>query len=251
MIQFSIVIPSYNSQKTILNTINSCLNQTLLPLEIIVIDDCSHDGTFELVSDFSRDKSLVNIYRNETNKGVSYSRNKGWSVCKGDYVAFLDSDDLWDPNKLMEHSKAIYKYNFPDCLGDEFSDDLNIKTVLEGYSLIYFHNLLIRNRFNGSSIVVKKSIEVRFDENLSFCEDYAFLLKLSFHYPIVKVNQILTYLTRPQLSEGGLSGNHLKMRLGEFKAYISILKLSRWFYPLIPFLLIFSVFKYIRRKIIL
>lgn len=251
MIRFSVVIPSYNSHKTILRALKSCMSQTIAPLEVIIIDDCSNDGSYEIIREFCQAHDYIKLFRNNENRGVSFSRNLGLEKSNGDYIAFLDSDDFWGKEKLEIHSKAIEEFNYPDCLCDNFSDKFSENPIAIGETkLIYFRDLLIRNRFNGSSIVLKKSVNIKFDENQRYCEDYALLLKLSYYSPIVHINRCLTYLSRPQLSIGGLSENHFKMRLGEMKSFFSLAKLSSWFYIFIPFLIFYSIAKYIKMKLI-
>lgn len=91
----SVVIPTYNSVKTITETLESVRNQTYLNYEIIVVDDGSTDGTIDLL-----EKITDIIFIKQTNQGPSVARNRGVEEAKGDYIAFLDSDDLWHPQKL-------------------------------------------------------------------------------------------------------------------------------------------------------
>ena len=103
----SVVIPSYNGAETLFQAIDSVLCQTTkTPLEILVIDDNSTDDTLEKMGRYG-ENDRVRYIRNETNKGASASRNRGVQLAKGDYIAFLDADDYWDPEKLEEQEKAL------------------------------------------------------------------------------------------------------------------------------------------------
>ena len=94
----SIIIPTYNREKYILNAINSCLKQTYKNIEILVVDDCSTDKTKDLIK--SINDKRIKYFRNETNRGAPYSRNFGLRIARGEYINFLDDDDLLLPRKI-------------------------------------------------------------------------------------------------------------------------------------------------------
>lgn len=97
---FSIVMPAYNAEKTIQEAIDSVFAQTLKNYELIIVNDCSYDSTQKIIEkNASRDKR-ISVLKNKENLGVARSRNKALKIAKGRYIAFLDSDDLWMPNKL-------------------------------------------------------------------------------------------------------------------------------------------------------
>ena len=97
----SVITPMYNSESFISETINSVLNQTHLNWELLLIDDCSNDKTIEIASQFMATTPNIKLLKNETNLGAAISRNKGIMEAKGEYIAFLDADDLWKPEKLQ------------------------------------------------------------------------------------------------------------------------------------------------------
>ena len=96
----SIITPMFNSEAFISETIDSVINQTYKNWELILIDDDSTDKTLEIVQEFIKIYPNIKLLRNETNQGAAISRNKGIDFSKGDYIAFLDADDLWKPEKL-------------------------------------------------------------------------------------------------------------------------------------------------------
>lgn len=102
-------MPSYNTAEFISDSINSVLNQTYQNWELIIVDDCSSDDTDEVVKPFLADKR-IRYFKNEKNSGAAVSRNRALLEARGDYVAFLDSDDLWE-SKKMEHQLAFMKNN--------------------------------------------------------------------------------------------------------------------------------------------
>lgn len=108
--KFSVIIPLYNKEKYIINTLKSAINQTFNDFEIIIINDSSTDNSLELVQNIKNDK--IKIYSIK-NSGVSFARNFGIGIAEGDYIAFLDSDDLWLPNHLETINQMIHSY--PHC----------------------------------------------------------------------------------------------------------------------------------------
>ena len=107
-ITFDVVIPLYNGEKTILSTLESIENQTFQPCHIIVVNDGSTDRSFDIVQMMQvRNKKLVVV--NSQNSGRSAARNKGISMSDSDYVAFLDADDWWEPDRLDLARRAILK----------------------------------------------------------------------------------------------------------------------------------------------
>ena len=105
--KFSVIIPAYNAALYIKNSINSVLNQTISDFEILIVDDGSTDHTREIVLTF-QDERLHYVY--QINGGVSSARNTGISNAKGEYICFLDADDIWKSNHLAVVSQLIEKY---------------------------------------------------------------------------------------------------------------------------------------------
>lgn len=94
----SVFINAYNSEDFILETVNSVLNQTYKNIQLIVVDDCSTDKTYELLKTI--DDSRLELYQNARNQGIVYTCNRGIDLCRGQYIAHTDSDDIWMPDKL-------------------------------------------------------------------------------------------------------------------------------------------------------
>ena len=120
----SIIVPVYNAEKFIRETIQSVLNQTYKDFELILVDDCSKDGSVDAIKSF--DDSRVILVKQEHNAGAYAARNRGLKEAGGRYIAFLDSDDCWEPCKL-EHELAFMErenagfvftgYEFADASG--------------------------------------------------------------------------------------------------------------------------------------
>jgi len=194
----SVIIPTYNRSEFIEQTINSVLNQTKMPNEIIIVDDGSTDNTYEIIA------KLIDIYPcikyiKQTNSGVSNARNTGIINSINNWLCFLDSDDIWNENKIEEqinfhtnnptvlfsHSDEVWKFNTKIIKkkkhqlkpsGDCFLE--NINNTLIGASTIMIHK----------SIFEKVGL---FDENLIACEDFDMWLRILYHYELGYIDEEL------------------------------------------------------------
>ena len=106
----SIIMPSYNCEGYIAASIRSVLAQTYTDWELLIVDDCSTDNTMEVIRSFTDDR--IRAFSNECNSGAAISRNKALREAKGRWIAFLDSDDLWHPEKLARQIAFMEKNNF-------------------------------------------------------------------------------------------------------------------------------------------
>lgn len=106
----SIIMPSYNTELYIANSIRSVISQTYKNWELIIIDDCSSDGTIDIIKSFN-DKR-IKLLVNKKNSGAAISRNRGLKEACGKFIAFLDSDDMWNKNKLKIQLQFMKKYDY-------------------------------------------------------------------------------------------------------------------------------------------
>lgn len=107
----SVIIPVYNAEKFIEETIQSVLNQTYEDIEIILVDDCSKDNSREIIKEYAKKYKNIIYYLQEKNFGAAVARNKGLDLAKGRYIAFLDSDDLWYSEKIEKQINFMRKNN--------------------------------------------------------------------------------------------------------------------------------------------
>ncbi|MCT4706780.1 glycosyltransferase [Enterobacteriaceae bacterium H16N7] len=98
----SIIMPTFNSAKTVSESISSILNQTYTNWELLVTDDCSTDDTLEIIKNFAASDKRIKFFKNDINSGAGVSRNNSISQAEGRFIAFLDSDDMWQHTKLEE-----------------------------------------------------------------------------------------------------------------------------------------------------
>lgn len=189
----SVIIPAYNAEKTIKETIESVLNQTFSEFELIVINDGSEDSTLDIVSSISDTRIKVFSY---SNSGPQKSRNRGIAIAIGEYLAFLDSDDLWTPDKLESQLKVLQE-NTEAAVAYSWSNWIDTKgkvwrrgTYMSETGNIYEKLLLIDFIGSGSNPLVRAQaiVEVgEFDESLVGGQDWDMWLRLAALYPFVVV----------------------------------------------------------------
>lgn len=109
----SIITPTFNSEKFIAETIQSVKNQTYENWEMIIVDDCSSDETFSIISNFSKNDNRIKIHQLKNNSGAGVARNEGVNLASGRFISFLDSDDLWKPSKLKKQVEFLISNNLP------------------------------------------------------------------------------------------------------------------------------------------
>jgi glycosyltransferase involved in cell wall biosynthesis len=216
----SVIIPVYNGEKTIRETIESILNQTFTDFELIVINDGSQDATLEIVECIQDSRLKVFSY---PNAGQAASRNQGISHACGRYICFIDADDLWTPDKLEAQLKALQAnpqaavaYSWTKCI-DELGQFSRRGSHISATGNVYGKLLLIDFIENGSNPLIRAHalIEVGgFDESLPAAEDWDLWLRLAARYPFVAVSS-------PQIlyrqSVNSWSANVLKQGLGSLQ----------------------------------
>jgi len=126
----SIITPTYNAEKFIAETLKSVQNQTYQNWEMILVDDASTDETVKIISDFVEKDSRIKLFKLEKNSGNGFARNIALEKAVGKYIAYLDADDLWFPNKLekqiqfLKENNLHFTFSFYDCI-DEEGNSLN------------------------------------------------------------------------------------------------------------------------------
>ena len=191
----SVVIPTFNRGHTLNRAIDSVLGQTLLPSEIIVVDDGSTDGTEELIS---TEYSSVSYIRSE-NRGVSAARNLGMKAAKSDWFAFLDSDDQWLPHKLEKQFECLscnrdFKLVHCDELWIRKGKRVNPKAKHQKHGGYIFEQCLSLCAISPSASLVHRTLFDElgcFDETLQACEDYDLWLRICAVYPVLYVDEPL------------------------------------------------------------
>ncbi len=216
MPKISVIIPTYNRAHIVCETIDSVLAQTYKNYEIIVVDDGSEDNTKEILKKYG--EKIIYIY--QKNKGLPAARNTGIKHMKGEYAAFVDSDDLFLPTKLEEQMN-VFDQNpeiaVVSTMAELIDDDAH---KLAGYKPQAFNScdfkgILESNFVVMSSTIVKKNVLLAvdmFDETLKTCEDWDIWIRILAEYK-------LYYLEKPllkyRISADAMSKNLLKIYEGE------------------------------------
>lgn len=192
----SVIIPTFNSEKTIADTIDSVLQQTFTDFELIIINDGSTDLTLDVIAKFQDSRIKVLSFENA---GGNVSRNRGLKQSVGKYISFLDADDLWTPDKLQSQLKALEKnsdakvaYSWTDYI-NENGDFLVAGTHTTTNGDVY-EKLLVNNFLeNGSNPLIYRDALVEldgFDESLAAAQDWDMWLRLADRYNFVAVPSV-------------------------------------------------------------
>lgn len=241
----SVVIPAYNAAGTISAAIESCLQQTLPAYQVIVVDDASTDETSAIAARYKG----VFVITLDKNGGPSAARNIGIDASTGDIIAFLDSDDTWQPEKLavlhytFSQNPEVQYLGHPYLLPGQVGGNTYTNEVKE----LSYLSVLLRNPYQPSCIAIRKNTPIHFDESYRYCEDHELSIRIAHQYKVHWLDTPLTLLGRPQLSKGGASANKWKMRKGELRLYGSVYKHNILYAPLVPLLWIFSLAKMLYR----
>jgi glycosyltransferase involved in cell wall biosynthesis len=194
---FSVIIPTFNRSAFLRKAVDSVLGQTFPDLELIIVDDGSADGTGELIKSYN-DRRIKYVYQDNT--GVSSARNKGLDIACGTFIAFLDSDDFWVPEKLERAAEYIRRYPKINIFHTEEvwyrgGELLNQKRKHKKPSGYVYTNALALCCISISTAVIKKDVFEAvgsFDESLEACEDYDFWLRATNRYEVKLIPEELT-----------------------------------------------------------
>ena len=243
----SIIVPVYNAEKFIKDTINTVLQQTHQNFELILVDDCSNDASIQLIQQ-EKDKR-IQLIKNKKNSGAAISRNNGIKIAKGKYLCFLDADDLWDKQKIEKQVSYMKKNNCAfSYTAYEFANEKGLPTGKKVFipSKITYNEALKNTTIWTSTVMFnmeKLSKEDIYMPNVK-SEDTAtwwkILKKIDKAYGL---NEILSYYRR---SEGTLSSNKIEAIKRIWNLYRNVEKL-----PIIKsvYCFMFYLFRAIKRRI--
>lgn len=215
----SIIMPAYNAERFIGESIESVINQTYKNWELLVINDFSNDSTKDIIEDYCKKDKRIKLLEQEKNKGVVKARNRGINESKGKYIAFLDSDDLWKNNKLeiqiryMEANRIYMTYTGYSYISESgnfikeiyIPKKLNYKQALKG------------NQIGCLTVVINKSKIGNFEMPNLKHEDYATWLSILKND--IVAHGILENLAKYRKVNNSVSSNKLKTIIWTWKIF--------------------------------
>lgn len=224
MFEISIVLPVFNAKNFVDETIKSVFSQTFSNWELIIVDDCSKDGTYEYLCAKYSDNANVKVFKNDINSGAGKTRNKGLQEASADIIAFLDADDLWLPRKLelqlahmrLNNSAIVHtSYAFIDENGDSIAGKViaSSKVGLNSY---------MRNTEIGmsTSLLNRKLIgDFRLDSMRTRQDTKLWLTLLGKGFVSEGIEDVLVLY---RIRTGQISGNKLKIAWRTLKLYWTV-----------------------------
>lgn len=221
----SAIIPCYQCKDTIVRAIESISNQTLVPMEVILVDDCSKDSTLDFLYSLIQNYNdgWLKVLSLDKNSGPASARNKGWEIASQEYIAFLDSDDSWHPNKIeiqyswmLNNKTAVMTAHATQIYEDrDASIDLN-----EDFREVSFSQMIFSNIIPTRTVMLKSNIDLRFYDGKKYAEDYLLWMLIIHKYSKVYfLNQPLAYSYKNDFDAGGLTSNLWSMHCGLLDTY--------------------------------
>ena len=256
----SVIIPCYRCAVTIERAVDSVLNQTQVPEEIILVDDFSDDGsaTISYLKNLKQkyQKFNIQILSLEKNQGPGSARNEAWKIASQPYIAFLDADDSWYPNKLelqyswmKSHPEVLLTAHssiqlFNDSHQKQFNHCKNFYP-LNVIKLLFFNCIPTR------SVMLKREIQYRFSPGKRYAEDYLLWLSIALdRHPIYFLGLPLSYSYKNEFGDSGLSSHMWQMEMGELNNYFLLFKTNKMSFFLFFTCSAYSLIKYIRRSLV-
>lgn len=211
-IKISILLSMHNASKFIAETIISIINQTYQNWEILIVDDCSSDNSVEIVNQFSKNEPRIIIYKMERNVGKGVALNVLIQNIKGDYIAFIDADDIWENSKLENQLNFMIENNvgFSFTAYTQFDSNTgnNIR-IISTMDVVAYKDMLKYSRIGYSTVMISsKLLHGKKIPELRKRQDYALWLMLLRETNAFGINEPLT---RYRVSSNSLSKNKIEM----------------------------------------
>ena len=217
----SVIMPAYNAERFIEEAIRSVITQTVTDWELLVLDDGSTDDTAQIARKLAEEDSRIRFLPNKSNMGVARTRNRGFDLCRGQYVALLDSDDIWLPEKLEKQlvlaqttgADVVYcSYGIMDETGRKLCDDFFVPPAVD------FDQFLSRSVISCSTALLSKKIvdQYRFVADF-YHEDLVLWLQLL--QDGYQARGVETVLAKYRVMQGTRAANKFKSALNRWRIY--------------------------------
>lgn len=249
----SVVIPCFNSATTIERALRSVEHQTTKPHEVLIVDDASSDNTVSVIEQFAQSSPLnIRLIKQKVNGGPSIARNAAWNVSTGDFVAFLDADDQWHPQKLELQLSAMSAnptcvMSFHDHLfgSSEQFESLSFSPITSQATL---RNYLLRNRSATPTVMLRTALTERFSSTKRYAEDYLLWMTIiASHGSALHIHAALAHCSNPGYGGSGQSGRLWKMERSELSGFVSLRRSGAISLPTLVAVSIWSITKYLLR----
>lgn len=252
----SVVVPCFRCAPTIERALESVRCQTTAPSEVLLVDDASNDGTAELLERLAQyaGKDLHSrVIRLRSNAGPSAARNAGWEAAREKYVAFLDADATWHPQKVQLQHRFMEAHEDVAVAGHlrvVMPGALDVARFPEQLPVVdlRFHDLLWSNPIAPSTMMVRRQLQHRFPDALRRMEDQRFLLDLTrAGHKLALLRAPLAAHHKPDFGAGGLSADLVAMEKAELENYRTLWRERALGTPLLITLYAWSLAKFGRR----
>lgn len=263
MASVSVIIPCYRCAQTIKRAVVSVAAQTLRPAEVILVDDHSCDDTLGALRALSNQypSGWIKVIALDKNVGAGTARNAGWKAASQDFIAFLDADDAWHPQKIeaqyhwmAAHSTfALTGHAYRVLKGEEGeADNARHPSDEVVFNPVRPWQLLISNRFSTISVMLRRSLPHRFAQGKRHSEDFLLWSEVCLDGHLCALsNEALGYLYKAVYGAGGLSGDLWRMQKGELDNYWQLRRSMRIGWVSFWALTLLSLAKYVRRLFVL
>lgn len=223
----SIIMPLFETEKYLQETIDSVLNQLYKNWELIIIDDCSSDSSLKIALDNSKKDERIKVYKQKNNRGAAEARNKGVKIAQGNYLAFLDSDDIWEKDKLNSQIHFMMENNvYFTCsyYGKIDENSQNLDIIKKTPSKMNYNKLLIDCPGNSTVVYNVAKLGKTYIPNIKKRNDYLMWLKV-----IKKAELIYTLpkvLAYHRVRSGSISQNKLSLIKYHWYIYTKLEKIG-------------------------
>jgi glycosyltransferase involved in cell wall biosynthesis len=255
----TVVVPCYRCAATIERAVASVIAQTLRPAELVLVDDASGDGTVEVLQSLRQQYGeWITVVEQPVNGGAASARNAGWDRATQPFVAFLDADDAWHPQKMkiqyaymVQHPEVAASGHLCRQLPASSAVPPQWPVRVGSATRLTWFGLLVRHAFVTPSAMVRRDLPFRFASNQRYMEDHRLWLDIvGGELPVVKLDAELAAIYKPGYGASGLSADLWRMEQGELANYRYFFQLGKISLPLLAGLYCYSLLKYVRRLVI-
>lgn len=251
----SVIIPCYRHVETLERAVTSVVEQSLPVMEVIIVNDGADLKVQEAVEVLQAKfrYSFIKLVSLPINVGAGEARNAGWNVAKGQFIAFLDADDAWHPQKISIQYNFMTSNPHIALTGhrhrqEEGQPDWQRYDMSQVFSSVGLSKFLLFNQFITPSVMIQNSPDFRFAKNQRHMEDFGLWLSVALKgRGIVKLEAELACIFKDPFGESGLSANLFKMEQGELSVYWNAAKYQPFLFPGLLVLYPFSMLKFLRR----